>query len=100
MYDVLYSRKQDNSNNRGNQMKNECAKTRDVENPYEVWECNIPPIGIIEYRVLKKYKNPKNEASDPFARWFTAAKSEATFGSWEYGDMYIREIVSSGRRVK
>ena len=85
-------------------MKNECGKTRDVNNPYEIWECRMDmgfgDILNVEYRVLKKYKSPKGEAEDPFARWYTAAKSEATFGSWEYGDTYIRDIVSSGRRVK
>ena len=84
--------------------KNECSKTRKLEDPYEVWECRMDmgfgDIINIEYRVLKKYKNPINEAEDPFARWFTAAKSEATFGSWEYGDTYVRDILSTGRRVK
>ena len=81
-------------------VKNECGKTRDVENPYEVWKCNHPLIGEMEYRVLKKYQTPKKEAENPFARWFVAAKSEATFGSWEYGDNYIKDIVSIGRRIK
>ena len=81
-------------------MKNECGKTRDVSNPYEVWECSHPIVGVMEYRVLKKYQTPKGEAENPFARWFCAAKSEATFGNWEYGDTYIRDIVSSGRRIK
>ena len=84
--------------------KNECGKTRDINNPYETWECKMDfgygDILDIEYRVLKKYKSPEGEAKDPFARWFTAAKSEATFGSWEYGDTYVRDIVSSGRRVQ
>ena len=83
--------------------KNECGKTRDINNPYEVWECKMN-IGLeilnIEYRILKKYQTPKKEAENPFARWFVAAKSEATFGSWEYGDNYVRDIVSIGRRVK
>ena len=82
--------------------KNECGKTRDINNPYEVWECRMQ-LGLdvlnIEYRVLKKYKNPENEAKDPYARWHTAAKSEATFGNWEYGDMYAKDITSTGRRV-
>ena len=80
--------------------KNECGKTRKLEDPYEVWICRSEFGLMIEYRVLKKYKNPKNEAEDPFARWFTAARSEATFGSWEYGDTYVRDIVSTGRRTK
>tara|TARA_R100001594_G_scaffold39489_1_gene71256 strand:- start:271 stop:540 length:270 start_codon:yes stop_codon:yes gene_type:complete len=88
-------------------MKNECGKTRDVNNPYEVWKCRMnfgveggfDDILEIEYRVLKKYQSPKGEAENPFARWFTAAKSEATYGSWEYGDTYVRDIVSTGRRI-
>ena len=84
--------------------KNECGKTRKLDNPYEVWECRMDmgygDIINITYKVLKKYKAPKGEAEDPFARWFTAAKSEATFGSWEYGDTYVRDIVSTGRRIK
>ena len=83
--------------------KNECAKTRKITDPYEIWKCRME-IGLdvlnIEYRVLKKYQAPKGEAENPFARWYTAAKSEATFGSWEYGDTYVRDIVSSGRRTK
>ena len=83
--------------------KNECAKTRKVTDPYEIWKCRME-IGFevlnIEYRVLKKYQAPKGEAENPFARWYTAAKSEATFGSWEYGDTYVRDIVSTGRKVQ
>ena len=82
--------------------KNECAKTRKVTDPYEIWKCRME-IGFeglnIEYRVLKKYQASKGEAENPFARWYTAAKSEATFGSWEYGDTYVRDIVSTGRRI-
>ena len=81
---------------------NPCSKTRKLDNPYEVWEFRMQ-LGLdvlnIEYRVLKKYKNPENEAKDPYARWHTAAKSEATFGNWEYGDMYAKDITSTGRRV-
>ena len=83
--------------------KNECGKTRKLEDPYEVWECKMN-MGLeilnIEYRILKKYQAPKGESENPYARWFTAAKSEATFGSWEYGDTYVRDILSTGRRIK
>ena len=81
---------------------NPCSKTRKLDNPYEVWKCKLQ-LGFdvleIEYRILKKYKNPENEAKDPSARWFTAAKSDATFGNWEYGDMYAKDIISMGHRV-
>ena len=91
---------------------NPCSKTRKLDNPYEVWECKMvfgcecnqtncidTEVLNIEYRVLKKYKSPENEAKDPLARWHTAAKSEATFGNWEYGDMYAKDIISTGRRI-
>ena len=99
--------------------KNLCGKTRDVNNPYEVWvnvcqECrsihclehldknssHYSPLGRIEYRVLKKYQKPSLEKSNPYARWFVAAKSEATFGTWEYGDNYIKDITSFCTKVE
>ena len=72
--------------------KNECAKTRPKDDPYESWE--VPGVGI--YHVLKKYKSPKAEAADPFARWFTYCENE--YG--EMGDMYAAEIKRYGRRIK
>ena len=78
--------------------KNLCNKTRDIDNPYEVWE-GQGFMGNIEYRVLKKYQKPSLEKSNPYARWFVAAKSDATFGSWEYGDNYIKDITSFCSRV-
>lgn len=68
-------------------MPNPCSKTRDVEEPYEIWEGNG-----FEYRVLKKYQTPENEAKNPYARWFLATRSPYTFGSWEYGDGYVADV--------
>ena len=79
--------------------KNLCGKTRDINKPYEVWKGSHPLMGNIEYRVLKKYQKPSLELSNQFARWFVGAKSDATFGTWEYGDTYIRDILSTGRRI-
>jgi hypothetical protein len=42
---------------------------------------------------------PKSEAKDPYARWLVAAKSDATFGSFEGGDTYKRDVTSYGRLV-
>ena len=76
-------------------MANPFGKTRAVENPYAVdmgWSSDIGPI---EIRVLRRYKGSvKTESKDPYAKWFTAAKSDATFGSWEYGDQYAGMIRS------
>ena len=43
--------------------KNPCGKKRKLDNPYEVWKD-----GGWEWRVLKKYQTPENEAKNPYAR--------------------------------
>lgn len=60
------------------------------EHAHEVWEAR----NGWRYHVLKKYK--KNEASDPYARWFCLVDG---FES-ELGDVYVREVVVGGRRLK
>ena len=56
-------------------MKNECGKTRDVDNPYEVWVSNhADEADCWTWHVLKKYQRPDKEAANPHARWFVAAK--------------------------
>ena len=75
--------------------KNMCGKTRKIEEPYEVW---TGPNGF-EWRVLKKYQTPENEASNHYARWFCAVKSNFTYDSWEMGDVYVSEIKDYGEKV-
>ena len=53
-------------------IKNQCGKTRPVENPYEIWE---NPLSGFVFSVLKKYQRPDKEADNPDARWFVATKS-------------------------
>lgn len=82
------------------QSKNPCAKTRDVNDPYEVYRGTVNMMGDIlhmEWRVLKKYQTPEKEAENQYARWFCAVKSEATFGSYDMGDTYVSDIL--GRKV-
>jgi len=80
---------------------NKCAKTRPVDNPYEIWEGSVMMTGgeilNFEWRVLKKYQIDDDK---PFARWFCAVKSEATFGSYEYGDEYVDNIKKYGKKIK
>ena len=76
--------------------KNECLKTRPVDNPYEIWKNST---GSWEWRILKKYQTPEKEAENPYAKWFCAVKSPATFGSWEYGDTYVSDIKSVASKV-
>jgi len=69
--------------------KNVCGKTRNKQNPYEIWQSAD---GSWEWRVLKKYQKPALEKKNPYARWFCAVKSPYTFGTYDLGDVYISEI--------
>jgi hypothetical protein len=77
--------------------KNVCNKTREVGNPYEVWQT---PDRTWEWRVLKKYQTPSKEKVNPFARWYCAVKSPYTHDSWEYGDTYVKDVTESALKVK
>lgn len=71
-------------------MKNLCSKTRDIENPYLIYKNDAAGW---EWRVLKIWQADDNE---PYARWFVAAKSPMTYGSWEMGDSYVSEVKENG----
>ena len=73
--------------------KNECNKTRPVDNPYEIWRDESS--GFV-WKVLKKYQNRENEAKNPHARWFCAVSSPFTWTSYELGDVYVSEIKEYG----
>lgn len=75
-------------------MKNECAKTRPVENPYEIWKSHSG----WTWKVLKKYQNPEKEASNTFARWFCHVTSPF-YPQGEMGDVYVREIKGQAFKV-
>jgi len=74
-------------------MPNPFGKSRKTENPYAIY---IGPAGF-QWRILKTYKLAKNE--DQYARWMVAAKSDATFGSFELGDTYKVDVTRYGRLV-
>jgi hypothetical protein len=66
-------------------LKNQCAKIRDLNDPYEVWVNNSG----WEWRVLKKWQVDDNK---PYARWFCAVKSPMTAPSYDMGDTYVADI--------
>jgi hypothetical protein len=78
--------------------KNICNKTRDITNPYEVYRSDI--LSSYEWRVLRKYQSPDKESKNPYARWFVAVKSHLTFGEWEYGDSYVKDILDGAKAYK
>lgn len=72
--------------------KNLKGKTRKVDNPYETWvSCD----GSWEWRVLKHWQSPDGEDKNQYARVYCAVKSPYTYGSWEYGDVYLRDIMQN-----
>ena len=72
-------------------VKNPCAKTRDVNNPYEIWKA-----GDWEWHVLKKWQVDDNK---PYARWFCLVKSPFV-PEGEMGDVYVSEIKSQATKVQ
>lgn len=70
--------------------KNLCGKTRGVNDPYEIW---VSYDGTWEWRVLKKYQKPSLEAKNQYARWFCAVRTPMTYGDYDMGDVYMREII-------
>ena len=72
-------------------MKNKFVKTRDVNNPYEIYRA-----GDWEWRVLKKWQIDDNK---PYTRWFCAVKSPYTAPSYDMGDVYVSEIISNAAKV-
>ena len=64
------------------------GKTRKVEDPW----LTITD-GEWEYRVLQAHKK---DPDAPYASWFCAVKSPYTFGGWDMGDTYIKDVVASG----
>lgn len=74
-------------------MPNECAKTRPLDDPYEIW---VSFDGSWEWRVLKKWQIDDDK---PYGRWFCGVKSPYTHGEHELGDVYVQEIKQSARKV-
>jgi len=75
-------------------MPNPFGKSRPIESPYAIYTA-----GDFTWHVIKTYKMPKSELKDPFARWMVAAKSDATFGSFELADTYARDVKQYGQLV-
>jgi len=63
-------------------------KTAELETPHATFIS-----GDFEYRVLR-VNAPKKTPHADFVTWFVAARSPYTFGSWEYGDTYAKQVMS------
>jgi hypothetical protein len=69
---------------------NPFGKTRDVDSPYAIYAA-----GGWEWRVLKTYQRSDKERENARAVWLCAVKSPYTFGSHEFGDTYVRDVLGS-----
>jgi len=72
-------------------MKNPFGKRVDIANAYATYVDRFD----FEYKVLKTYQRSDKERDNPGARWHVATKSPFTFGSYEYGDGYVKDILSN-----
>ncbi len=66
---------------------NPYGKCRPLDKPYSVY---LSEDAEWEYRVRKWHSHPRKVF--PFARVFVSAKTPATFGTWETGDMYVESL--------
>jgi hypothetical protein len=73
-------------------MPNLFGKTVKKETPYAIY---AGPNNW-EWSVLKTYQMPHKEKANKYARWFVAARSPFTHGSYELGDTYVSEIMEHG----
>jgi hypothetical protein len=62
-------------------------KTAKVESPHAIYVG-----GQFEYRVLKAYSTPAGEAKNRYARWFLGTRSPYTYGEFELGDDFVRDV--------
>jgi hypothetical protein len=76
--------------------KNLCGKTRKLDDPYETWKSFD---GSWTWRILKKYQSQEAEDKNPEARWYCAVQSPMTYGGWEHGDVWVRDIKKHAQKV-
>ena len=74
--------------------KNLLGRSRTKENPYAIWQ-GFGAFGDTEVRLLKTYQKPDREQKNPYAKWFVAVRSDHTYGSFDMGDSYIREVLQN-----
>jgi len=74
--------------------KNLCGKTRNKNNPYEVWQA-----GNWTWNVLKKYQKPSLESKNVYARWFCNVVTPYC-PNGELGDVYVKEIKNQAIKIK
>ena len=75
--------------------KNPFGKSRPKTSPFAIYKSAQG----WTWHVCKTYKSPESEAKDQYARWFVWASSPFTYGDFEGGDTYARDVLNFGRLV-
>lgn len=60
-----------------------------LDKPIEIWENKQAGW---TWKVWKKYQKPELEAKNEYARWFCSVSSPMTYGGYDMGDVYVKEI--------
>lgn len=71
-------------------MANPIRKGREATSPWATLE---HPQADWEWRILKAYKSGKTSKQDKYSRFFCAVMSPYTYGSYEYGDVYVTDLI-------
>ena len=75
-------------------MKNKFKKTMKIDNAYAIYRIDAGQ-NYFEWKILHTWTDKEGEDKNPYARWFTACKSPMTYDTWEYGDVYIKDILDT-----
>jgi len=67
-------------------------KTATIEAPYATYKSED---GTWIWKVLK-VNQPGKSPDAQFSTWMVAAQSPATFGGWDYGDTYSKDVLRYG----
>jgi len=76
-------------------MKNPFGKSVPKEKPYAIYKSHLLPGW--EWRITKTYKSPNSEKEDMYARWMTWVSSPMTYGGYDAGDTYIKDILDTAQ---
>ena len=80
--------------------KNQFGKSKKIDSAYATYRVDNPNNGMyFEWKILKTYQVKKNEDNNQYARWHTACKSPMTYDRWEYGDVYIKDIMEVNAKL-
>ena len=74
--------------------KNLMGKGKPETAPYATFE-GLGVFGNTIVHILKSYQKPEKEFKNEYARWMVAVKSDHTYGGYDIGDSYVRDVADN-----